>query len=682
MPRLPIYRDMPDGVVYSNSQYPEFDPATRIRNRGRIRIFLSAVAVSSLISLSYTFLRPAIYESHATLLVTPPVINERMGETSNAQHVRLQLQSLTSHGLLSRVLEEVSASGSLLDTSGLTLPVLQGMLSAVSVDNTHLIALTAEGPDKELLPVVLNTWVEVYQGAHRDAIEAESSSATLEIDQQLVELQQKVTEKRQALDRFRRESDIVSMERNENRILRKLSGLTDSLNKANEEKVTTQARLAAIRTAIAQGRPIANSHGQDSLTNLEQRLVEIEEGLKELEHEFTPRYMSVDPQIKALVRKRELLEAKIRNNRRESKQIALAGAEQDLASARQAVASLQRQLDEQKQQVMEFTTRFAEHEALQEELLQLETASRETQDQQLQLQVNKRRQFPQVEIRERSFLPERPIHPDYLRDAAISLAVSVVVGLLLLWLYDFLTRPARHAGTHEFKQVFVTSPETRVLARGADERLSQSPEGLALEHQLPRELSQAEVLELLQVAGPDVRLLVVCLLSGLSAEEVRVLQRGDIDTDAGVVHVRGESGRTIPVTPSFIASIGEWMPKDPDATAPVWQDASGKPLALDDIAAMLLFTAHDAGLTRPPDITPESIRHTYIAYLVRQGVRLNDLPGLVGQMPPGMLAAYGVHSPPGSAVPLASVGSVYPALEIFYQKPSNAGSAPDPGQSA
>jgi hypothetical protein len=97
---------------------------------------------------------------------------------------------------------------------------------------------------------------------------------------------------------------------------------------------------------------------------------------------------------------------------------------------------------------------------------------------------------------------------------------------------------------------------------------------------------------------------------------------------------------------------------------------------------MLLFTAHDAGLTRPPDVTPESVRHTYLAYLVRQGVRLNDLPGLVGPVPPAMLAAYGVHSPPGSAVPLESVGSVYPALEGFYQRPPDAAAAPDPDASA
>ena len=74
----------------------------------RTRIFLSVVVISLLISLSYTLLRPAIYESRATLLVTPPVIDERLGDVSNTQHVELELQHLAGHSLLAGVLQTLS----------------------------------------------------------------------------------------------------------------------------------------------------------------------------------------------------------------------------------------------------------------------------------------------------------------------------------------------------------------------------------------------------------------------------------------------------------------------------------------------------------------------------------------------------------------------------------------------
>jgi len=651
------------------------------RNRRRIRIFLSALVVSLAITLSYTFLRPAIYESRATVLVTPPVIDDRAGDVANAQYVELELQFLTSHDLLSNVLEKLSTTGLLDNAPALGLPELQEMLAAVSVENTNLIKLTARGPDKHLLPAVVNAWIDSYQGAHADVVKAESESDSTEIGQQLSELKSKVEEKRLALDQFRKDYDIVSMERNENQILKKLSGLTDSLNKANEEKVAAQSRLAAIRAAISEGRPVVNSHGEDSLTNLEQRYVDIQEQLKELENEFTPRYMSVDPKIKGLVRKRELLEQEISNKRREGQQVALAEAEQDRASAQQAVASLQRQLDEQKQQVMDFTTRFAEHEALQEELLQLETAYREVQERQLQVQVNARRQYPQVMVKERAFLPAKPSYPDYMRDAGISVAVSLLAGLLLLWLYDFLTRPARHALAPDIKQVFVTSPEARMLDQMAGVRLPQPTAAAALEQQLPRELSQAEVLELLRNAGPDTRLLIVCLLSGLTVAEAAALQWGDIDRVAGVIHVGGRNSRALSVTPPLLAAIEEFVPPAFNVDSPVWQGASGNPLEPGDLAAMLLYSAHDAGLMRPQDVTPEAVRHTYIAYLVRKGVRLNDLARLAGQLAPVTLAAYGVYSPPGAAVSLDSVESLYPVLQGFYQHPAIADDMSPSGES-
>ena len=68
------------------------------------------------------------------------------------------------------------------------------------------------------------------------------------------------------------------------------------------------------------------------------------------------------------------------------------------------------------------------------------------------------------------------------------------------------------------------------------------------------------------------------------------------------------------------------------------------------------------GLVNPGEITPQALRHTYIAYLVRQGVRLSDLERVAGDMPPTVLAAYAAFSPPGPGTPLDSMEHDYPAL--------------------
>jgi integrase len=326
------------------------------------------------------------------------------------------------------------------------------------------------------------------------------------------------------------------------------------------------------------------------------------------------------------------------------------------------VLSLQAQLDDQKQQVMEFTTRFAEHEALQEELLQLETLYREVQNQQLQNQVNHRRQYPQVEVKEPAFLPEVPVYPDYLRDSGISVAASVLLGLLVLVFYDFLNRSGKQSGIPQLHPVFVNAPGTPALEPVRNEQLPGAQGTPALAHQLNRELSVSEVLTLFKAAESKSRLLITLLLSGLSVEEVSAMRAGDIDLSASELTVAGRHERVLAIAPAVAAVISACLPGETPADSSVCPDSSGAALGPGDLGALLACAAHDAGLVNPAEITPRVLRHTYIAYLVRQGVRLSDLEKVAGDIPPTVLATYATFSPPGSGVPLDSVDRNYPAL--------------------
>ncbi|MDB4409859.1 tyrosine-type recombinase/integrase [Gammaproteobacteria bacterium] len=658
MRRLPSYRDEQLGVVYAPGQYPGMDDADSMRNRRRKRIFLSVFAVSLLVSLAWTLLRPAIYESRATLLVTPPVLDERLGAVSNTQHVELEIQYLAGHSLLARVLDTLRSQA---ETVDLTLSDLDGMLQAAPVANTNLVEMTARGPVKELLPVVINTWITVYQQTQADSIAVESAAEMTESEKQLEDVGRKVTEKRQQLDRFRKQYDIVSMERNENRLHKQLSGLTDSLNKANEEMVSARARTAAIRQAIADGRPVVSEHGKDSVTNLEQRLTEIQEQLKEMEYEFTPHYMAIDPAIKGLVRKRDLLVEEISDKQAAGQQIALAEAEQNQASAEQSVISLQAQLDAQKQQVMEFTTRFTEHEALQEELLQLETLYREVQNRQLQNEVNNKQLYPQIDVKEPAFLPDRPVYPDYLRDSGLSLVGSVLLGLLVLGLYDFLNRSGRHSGVTHLNPVVVNLPGAPALDQARNDQLPAAQASPALAQPLTRELAVSEVLTLLKVADARSRLLITLMLSGLSGEEVHAMKAGDIDADSMSLFVRGAGERSISVSAVIAGVLSECLSAKQSVDSPVFADSRGEALEKEDLAALLVCTAHDAGLANPDEVTLQALRHTYLAYLVRRGVRLSELGRVAGDMPPSELAAYTTYAPPGAGVALDTVDKTYPA---------------------
>jgi len=81
---------------------------------------------------------------------------------------------------------------------------------------------------------------------------------------------------------------------------------------------------------------------------------------------------------------------------------------------------------------------------------------------------------------------------------------------------------------------------------------------------------------------------------------------------------------------------------------PVW--IADKPGLFEDLAACLLCASHDSGLPNPLELSAEAIRHSYIIYLVRQGLRLSDLEQIVGYVDPIAISEYSTYSPPQKAV--------------------------------
>jgi len=76
----------------------------------------------------------------------------------------------------------------------------------------------------------------------------------------------------------------------------------------------------------------------------------------------------------------------------------------------------------------------------------------------------------------------------------------------------------------------------------------------------------------------------------------------------------------------------------------------------------VMYAAYDAGLDGPDEVTPRALRHTYLVYLLRQGIRFADIGRIVGRLPPQELAAYMRYAPSQPRLPLEEVDLLLPAL--------------------
>ena len=92
----------------------------RVANRRRLRVFLGTLVVALIVSLAYTFLRPAVYRASARLEITPaaaaPASMPTQTQISIAgpEPVRpflTEVQVLTSRPVLEEVLQRLNSAG-------------------------------------------------------------------------------------------------------------------------------------------------------------------------------------------------------------------------------------------------------------------------------------------------------------------------------------------------------------------------------------------------------------------------------------------------------------------------------------------------------------------------------------------------------------------------------------------
>lgn len=643
--RIPSIDITPSPGSYSPLPY---DQTPWFRSR-RFIIFVVSFFLCMTISLSYVFSRPAIYLSAATLLTVAKTAIDQVSGDIDIQHVAIQKQVL----LGSELLAETSRR---LEMPGVQVTDIRRMLDVRGVEETNLVEMVAEGPDAKVLPALINTWIDVYLAARAAEITKLTGNTTQIVEGELSGLSEKINIKRIELGRFRQNHDISSVGREENEALARLSGLNESLNVANEEAVKAKSRLDSINKAIVRGQLVVPHEDTRTLSLLEQRAQELREELDELDRRYTREYMELSPTLKVVPEKLAALESEIKLMRRSGQRIVLADAEQEYNAAQQTVRAIRNQLDEHKLTAAAFTTRFTEHDALQSDLEALELLYRETQDRLVQIKTRYAGKYPQVDVIERAFLPSEPIRPNYWLDALIAVIGSILFGLFCVWISEFLTRKEQPKSAVNLSGIHLYQGDAPdVLGHPQYQNKLTQQQQYALERPMIREVSRQEIADLLRTVNDKAKLLIALLLSGMTLEEISALQDDDVDCAKDKLVVRGSSPRSIPlnhIVKSFFVDL------DCRLTNP-----AGEPLAGDDLAALLACAVIDAGLSAPEEVNAASLRHTYMIYLVKQGIRLSDLELIIGYIAPTELSGYRVYSPTGPGCSFTEIDLCYPGFK-------------------
>jgi polysaccharide biosynthesis transport protein len=642
----------------------------------RLLVFTVAFVVLAGAGLIYDYSRTAEYRTGARLEIIPaerlsnePSASVVVNNSSESSAFLTEVQLLTARTALEEVVARLRRAGLSVSPDGQN-PVLalQSMISTQPIAGTQVLELWAVGEKPEILPFALNQLIEIYQNQLSARFVDSSSEALEQARAEKAKYQSAILQGRGELELFRVKFGIVSQEREENELTARARGLNNALNAAEEKTIAAQTKLRSLRAAIAAGKAVTRAKDNPTLAGMEQRLSLAREELKQLQSRYTAAYLVREPQAAELRTKIPELEEQIRRERAASQQANLADAEQEAAQTQEARDRIRGELSSEKRSLQSFSARLSEYNALQAQLQSLEKLHDGVAERLVKLEARESARRPKVQVIQSATLPSAPWKPNYHRDAAIVIAASLLLAWLAAWLADFLTR--REAGPS-----VIVAPTTLAYPINMPEMIQQQPmpilgpsvptAQLPAPHDLPRELDGAELSAMLEAADEDTRLALGALLCGVSPEELIGLTWNDIDLDVGTIKILHPAARSIAIGAEFNSVLRKTKQQKSGQESDTLLGTTGGAPSLSHVEALISYAAHDAGLAQPAQITPWSVRHTYISYLVRQGIRFSELARIVGTIPAEVTAAYGASLPATARRSLDQIDPVIPALRAF-----------------
>lgn len=401
---------------------------------GRARLFALVFGLTLILGMAWTLFQPVVYRSSATVLMSAPKDIDAAISAADVQNVAIQRTILLGSEITRRLLLELESQYSI------ELPplYLRGALLVEALPETNLVEMAAQGDADELLPIVVDTWINVYLEVRAEDI-AERKSKTLQVVQaELDGLEVKLEEARDALEEYREAHEILSVERQENEVMARLDGLNRALNTAIEEEVKVRANLETLSQAIKRGEKIVPKSDSRSVAALEAELQALRAQMMELTKRYTMDYINKQARYRAIPERIRELEHELSGAYSQGRQVELASAEQAYAAAQQTVRDLQQKFDTHKAGVVKFNRIYATHQALASDLVRLEELYREAQARLVQVEVRQVEKYPQVSVIEPPASQAVRIGPDYLVLVGGTLLAALGLGVLSVWLYGFL----------------------------------------------------------------------------------------------------------------------------------------------------------------------------------------------------------------------------------------------------
>ena len=399
-------------------------------------LFLSVFLIFLLISQIYVFSEPPVYQSETIISVKNLQNVEK--NTLNSEQLNNLEKILVAEPILERTHNLLKNNTEKL----LSINDLRLTFTIKKNIETNKIILIAEGTEPQLLQTELNTWIEAYNQALLNNIKKNPDIIKVSTNKEQKPLPERLKQLQSEIYSYEEQYNIFSAKNKFNKDILDTVELKQSLNNAQEAENNAKAKIASIKTAIAEGSSVLPKVSDNELALLLEQSQKLKQNLDDIHKKYTDEYIRINPTLRKVREELITVESKIeekthattsekpQNSEKPEKPIVLLEAEHDYLSATETIKNIKKQIQQHQLIKFDFNKIFAEHDRLQQEISIIETELNKNQPQTLAPSIEQGLNYPEINIISIATLPDNPIRPDYKKNAILSFLASLLISLI------------------------------------------------------------------------------------------------------------------------------------------------------------------------------------------------------------------------------------------------------------
>jgi len=302
------------------------------------------------------------------------------------------------------------------------------LLEVRPVSGTSLVQIKITTPDPALSARLANAHAFAYVRYGIDLRSQTNEQASVFLEQKLTELKERVEQSEAALNSYRRDKGIISVDDKANVVVERLLDLNKSLTAAEGERIAVEAQVRAIKGRNLDELPAVLSSGV--IGSLKGELGKLEAEYASLSKEFKPGYPPLDNLRTRVEETRRRLRGEIQNQVR--------GIEATYQAAKTREAQLRATMEEQKKSTLSLKDSAVQYTVLAREV----DTNRQLYDGVLQrlkeIGVAGEVRASNTYVTGKAQPPLGPSYPDKRRSLLLGLLLGLSAGIGLAFLLEQL----------------------------------------------------------------------------------------------------------------------------------------------------------------------------------------------------------------------------------------------------